>query len=70
MMSKRFLSTAAAVAVAAVLAVSASAQTGGAAVVTAPGMAAADRSVKVTATITAIDKKTRDVTLKGPQGNL
>jgi len=26
--------------------------------------------VKVTATITAIDKATRDVTLKGPQGNL
>ena len=26
-------------------------------------------TVKVTATITAIDKATRDVTLKGPQGN-
>jgi Cu/Ag efflux protein CusF len=32
-------------------------------------MAAAAESVKVTATITAIDKKTRDITLKGPQGN-
>ena len=34
----------------------------------APGRAAS-RTVKLTATITAIDKATRDVTLKGPQGN-
>jgi hypothetical protein len=46
------------------------AQTGGAVVGTAPGMAVAAQTVKVTATITAIDKATRDVTLKGPQGNL
>ena len=32
-------------------------------------MAAAAESIKITATITAIDKKTRDITLKGPQGN-
>ena len=36
---------------------------------TAPGKAAAVETVKMTATITAIDKATRDVTLKGPQGN-
>ena len=35
----------------------------------APGMVGAAQTVKVTATITAIDKATRDVTLKGPQGN-
>jgi Cu/Ag efflux protein CusF len=46
------------------------AQTGGAVVGTAPGKAAAAETVKITATITAIDKATRDVTLKGPQGNL
>ena len=46
------------------------AQTTGAVVGTAPGMAAAAQTVKVTATITAIDKATRDVTLKGPEGNL
>jgi len=46
------------------------AQTGGAVVGTGPGVAAAARTVRVTATITAIDKSTRDVTLKGPEGNL
>jgi Cu/Ag efflux protein CusF len=46
------------------------AQTGGAVVGTAPGKAAVAETVKITATITAIDKATRDVTLKGPQGNL
>ena len=51
------------------LAASANAQTGGAVVGTAPGKAVAAHTVKVTATITAIDKGTRDVTLKGPQGN-
>ncbi len=45
------------------------AQSGTAVVGTAPGMAAAAESIKITATITAIDKKTRDITLKGPQGN-
>ena len=45
------------------------AQTGSAMVGTAPGKAAAVETIKVTATITAIDKATRDVTLKGPQGN-
>jgi hypothetical protein len=45
------------------------AQTGTAVVGTAPGMAAAAESVKITATITAIDKKSREITLKGPQGN-
>ena len=46
------------------------AQTGSAVVGTAPGAAAAAQTVKITAEITAIDKATRDVTLKGPQGNL
>ncbi len=45
------------------------AQTGGAAVATAPGKAVVAQTVKATATITAIDAKTRDITLKGPQGN-
>ncbi len=35
----------------------------------APGKAGVAQTVKLTATITAIDKATRDVTLKGPQGN-
>jgi hypothetical protein len=54
---------------AAVAALPAFAQTGAAMVGTAPGKAAAVETIKVTATITAIDKATRDVTLKGPQGN-
>ena len=60
-----------AAAVAAVLAFSASAfaQTGAVAVGSAPGKAGIAQTVKITATITAIDKATRDVTLKGPQGN-
>jgi Cu/Ag efflux protein CusF len=45
------------------------AQTGGAMVGTAPGKAVIAQTVKATATITAIDKATRDVTLKGPEGN-
>lgn len=45
------------------------AQTGGAVVATAPGKAVIAETVKISATITAIDKKTRDVTLKGPEGN-
>jgi len=51
------------------LAGTAVAQTGGAMVGTAPGKAGAVQTVKVTATITVIDKASRDVTLKGPQGN-
>ena len=54
---------------AAVAASPAFSQTGSAMVGTAPGKAAAMETTKVTATITAIDKATRDVTLKGPQGN-
>ena len=54
---------------AAVAALPALAQTGSAMVGTAPGKVAAVETIKVTATITAIDKATRDVTLKGPQGN-
>ena len=54
---------------AAVAASPAFAQTGSAMVGTAPGKAAAVETIKVSATITAIDKATRDVTLKGPQGN-
>ena len=50
-------------------ALSAAAQTGAVVAGTAPGMAGVAQTVKVTATITAIDKASRDVTLKGPQGN-
>ena len=35
----------------------------------APGKVGVAQTVKLTATIAAIDKATRDVTLKGPQGN-
>ena len=45
------------------------AQTGGVVVGTAPGKAGVAETIKLTGTITAIDKATRDVTLKGPQGN-
>lgn len=55
-------------AVAASLSVNAHAQTAQGVVATAPGVAGAARMVDVTATITAIDAKTRAVTLKGPQG--
>lgn len=67
---KRILSTAVAVAVATVLTLPVAAQTGGAAVVTAPGKAGIVQTVKATATIAAIDKTTRDITLKGSDGNL
>lgn len=60
----------AALAAACALSVPAHAQSGGAVVGTAPGRAAAAQTVKISATITAIDKAKRDVTLKGPQGNL
>ena len=46
----------------------ASAQTGATIVGKGPGVAGAAQTVKVTATITAIDAATRAVTLKGPQG--
>ena len=45
------------------------AQTGGVIAGSAPGKVGVAQTVKATATITAIDKKTRDVTLKGPKGN-
>ena len=45
------------------------AQTAGGVVATAPGKAVIAETVKISATITAIDKASRDVTLKGPQGN-
>ena len=45
------------------------AQTGAVVAGTAPGKGGVAEVVKLTATITAIDKATRDVTLKGPQGN-
>ena len=41
--------------------------TGGAVVASEPGKAAAVATVEVTATVVAIDKATRTVTLKGPQ---
>jgi Cu/Ag efflux protein CusF len=46
------------------------AQTAGGMAATAPGKAVVAQTVKATATITALDKTTRDITLKGPQGNL
>jgi hypothetical protein len=45
------------------------AQTGAVVTGKAPGMVGVAQTVNVTATISAIDKATRDVTLKGPQGN-
>jgi len=54
---------------AAVTAATAQAQTGAAVVGTAPGKATVAETIKLTGTITAIDKATRDVTLKGAQGN-
>ena len=47
----------------------AKAQTGGAMAAKGPGVAGAAKTVEITATITAIDPKKREVTLKGPQGN-
>ena len=45
------------------------AQTGTAAVTSAPGKVGVAQAVEVSATITAIDKATRGITLKGPQGD-
>jgi len=53
---------------AALLAVQASAATN-AAMESSPGRVAAAQTLHVTATITAIDGATREVTLKGPKGN-
>ena len=47
----------------------ANAQTAQGVVATGPGVAGVAKTVDITATITAIDAKTRAVTLKGPQGN-
>jgi Cu/Ag efflux protein CusF len=63
------LTRAIAISAALALAPSAGAQTS-AMVGTAPGAAVAAQTLKVTATITAIDTSTRDITLKGPEGNL
>ncbi|HTP45590.1 MAG TPA: hypothetical protein VMQ50_01540 [Casimicrobiaceae bacterium] len=52
----------------AAVAVPASAQTGGVVVGTGPGVGGVAQTVKLTATITKIDRATRAVTLKGPQG--
>ena len=44
-------------------------QTGGAAMTSSPGRVGVAQTVDVAATITAIDKATRGITLKGPKGN-
>jgi hypothetical protein len=56
-------------AVAATIAWPAAAQTGAVVAGSAPGKAGVAKTVSITATITAIDKATRDVTFKGPKGN-
>src|SRR5215472_3404267 len=56
-------------AVSVVIALPVVAQTGQVAAASAPGQVGVAQTLTVTATITAIDKATRDVTLKGPQGN-
>ena len=58
-----------AIVIASAVASPAVAQTGGVVAETAPGKAGVAQTVKITATITAIDKATRDIALKGPQGN-
>ncbi|MEO8753932.1 MAG: hypothetical protein ABI624_14780, partial [Casimicrobiaceae bacterium] len=60
----------AALGLALVLTAPAQAQTSGGVVATAPGKAVIAETTRIGATITAIDKASRDVTLKGPQGNL
>jgi Cu/Ag efflux protein CusF len=57
-----------AVALLTALSLPASAQTGGVSVATAPGKGAIAETVKLEATITAIDKATRAVTLKNDKG--
>ena len=56
-------------AIAAAFAVNAPAQTSAVKSSSEPGKASVERTVDVTATIIAIDRATRDVTLKGPKGN-
>jgi len=65
----RKLSIAFLLAIASALPGLAAAQSGAAVVGSAPGKAGVAQTVQVTATIAAIDKATRDVTLKGRQGN-
>ena len=65
----RTFSIVTAIVIASAVASAAVAQTGGVVAETAPGKAGVAQTVKITATITAIDKATRDVTLNGPQGN-
>lgn len=57
------------IAIAAAIAWPVAAQTGSVVAGSAPGKVGVAKTVNVTATITAIDKATRDVTLKGPNGN-
>ena len=57
------------IAIAAAVAWPVAAQTGTVVAGSAPGKAGVAKTVNVTATITAIDKATRDVTLRGPNGN-
>jgi hypothetical protein len=45
------------------------AQSSGAAMTSSPGKVGVAQTVEVSATITAIDKATRGITLKGPKGN-
>jgi|SRR5215831_1997565 len=66
----RNLIVSSAMVVALVAAVPSIAQTGAAVAESAPGKKTVAQTVKATATITAIDKATRDITLKGPQGNV
>ena len=56
-------------AVSVAIALPVAAQTGEVAAASGPGKVGVAQTVDVTATITAIDKATRDITLKGPQGN-
>jgi len=56
-------------ALAAAFAVNASAQTSVVKGSSEPGKASVEQTVYVTATIIAIDRTTRDITLKGPKGN-
>ena len=65
----RAFSIVTAIVIASAVASPAVAQTGGVVAETAPGKAGVAQTIKITATITAIDKATRDITLKGPQGN-
>jgi Cu/Ag efflux protein CusF len=65
----RKLVASAAIAVASALALPAVAQTGTVTAASAPGKGAMAETVKMEATITAIDKATRNVTLKGPKGD-